>query len=764
MAASSQKVTAAKIAARLAMSYTLPDYAKLIDTMHLPIGCPAEYFDIFNEWISSDHFILDAMALLVDPSLDRLSIIITTQMSRLTGQLCQGDPALWHAALERLFHLAQTATDSGLVSVLRAYAVVCFPLGPAPLAAHLEILLRDIPTNTNGRSLRIFTEFVILFELFDETTQYSLYEALASAIRPHLLREVTDPAFVRVSIPILRILFDRFNVPAPPSEWFLLEALALLSRLTPAIPGSPELACAAVEFMRRHCHIALQECLLAAFETFKRFRRSEYVCESCVSFFGAESDAAIALFGANLTVWVRALASLARLTLDVRQLFGTDPVRFFSIAYGGDSPAIALLEGTASIFPGTSAALAARFLTTSPLPEHAVRCVAAVCRRSFDPALAESAIARIDSDILSRLAHVHLLSVITPHVPDSALAGVLDSALSLLSESSRCPNGVCVPRFSASCTALRALADRAIPPPADALSYISANASYCVSFDALALLDLFWDPSFATSVVAGALDELGGDPVGEGALQLLRIIDRHQTDIADVNAVAEALCKREFGDSADQYFAFLASVAPAAAEAAVDAWLRMDGPENYGLDIARVVTAAVARGADAQRRRSLAVKLLSARGPFEETVDLCAWATAIARLLQTLEPDPELGQAAQWIAAALAEARNPCAAALAIELRLSVIVAGWPIERDEFEDAVRSGGALRSNYHRKLLACALRAGVQRWPETAAALEALLETALKGADGNAECEVFDSLPAPLDTVELPGFVWSPIRED
>jgi hypothetical protein len=155
------------------------------------------------------------MTILVNPALDRHSIMIATKISRLTGQLFRGDPALWHASLDKLFQLARTVGDAFLSAVLRAYAVICAPFDPSVLASHLKILLPEVGVDFSGRALTIFTAFERLFDLFDSENCQSLYEILATKVAPHLQRDVHDKDFYNTSMHILTILFKNLRIKSP---------------------------------------------------------------------------------------------------------------------------------------------------------------------------------------------------------------------------------------------------------------------------------------------------------------------------------------------------------------------------------------------------------------------------------------------------------------------------------------------------------------------------------------------------------------------
>jgi hypothetical protein len=385
------------------------------------------------------------------------------------------------------------------------------------------------------------------------------------------------------------------------------------------------------------------------------------------------------------------------------------------------------------------------------------------------------AVSATGPDLFSRLACVHLLAVAIPHLPDEVLSDVFNCAIACLEESglTREEDAVSVPLFSIGCTALRALCERKFFPPQTALAFVATHCNLCVSFDAFALLHALWQPEFAQAIVTGTLYELQADTNRAQLNQLLLLIAQRLPDFADITEIATRLCALDFGDHAAAYFQLLKEIAPLAVEDAVRAWLRLDGLFLFGLDVAEVVMAAMDRGIAAGRRRCLVAALLEIQGQhnwFHDAVDVCAWATTIARLLQTIPGDSELQEGVRWMIEALARTEDlgGWPRLLALEIRLSTIMAGWLTTKVEFEALAGESVELNayvSNYHRRLFICAMREGCERWPEIGQMVGPVIEAMLVGVTANGEysqeekeCHArFDMWPYALDELEIPGFM-------
>jgi hypothetical protein len=110
--------------------------------------------------------------------------------------------------------------------------------------------------------------------------------------------------------------------------------------LNQSIPGAPQLSSAVIEFIQRNASVSLQECLLGAFETLRKFLEWPTVKRSVF---------AIPLFVSDMIVWTSMLHSLPELSDEVRSFFETDPANFYGLAYNLESDALRLFASTASL-------------------------------------------------------------------------------------------------------------------------------------------------------------------------------------------------------------------------------------------------------------------------------------------------------------------------------------------------------------------------------------------------------------------------------
>jgi hypothetical protein len=719
----------------------------LLDAMHPPAKSTAECFDAFNAWRKSDRFLSDAIVILADPDLERFSLTLASYLTRETEWAIDGDAEVCHAAFDRLFTLLHTAHISKLSPVIGAYLQMAGRIGLPHVAAHAAHLLGELRECANERLLTIFTEIHQLFNAFDGASRLSLFTALGDALLPQLSRDPAEPGYSGTTLPVLTVFLKKARFDPPPI--FVESALVLLTRLHPTIPASPRLAAACITFLRNAPAPVLDSCLAVVCDAVRRFEHFADVVDPGLAFCCQHACEAVSVFRADPARWAALLVNLAVLSADIADLFLTDPAAFHSLVYGRECPPLVLLEQTAVVAPEETLAAA---LASAPVGEHTLRCLAAIAPHAWDGA-ALAAIRAAPATTLSRLSGLFLLARAVPLLPCDALPGVLDEAAAVLAELP-----CAVPVVTLACGALRALADRGLPPPDAALEFIAEHSSECASDGAVALLDAFWRPAFAAPLAAAATAELSLDLEALDSAQLPLIVGvmrRRLPDFGDVSGFALALCTHKFECGAREYLGFMAAVAPLATDAALAAWRRMDDWFAFGAEAGAVALAAA--GACPEERRALLLALLAVRGAcgwFGEAESLCGFVTAAARLLQTLPPDAELAEAVLWLLQALAETDGlgEWPAALALEVRLSALAAGWGVERPAFEAVVRDAcetEAFRSGYHRNLLAWGLRAGARQFPDLAGEAEAAVERAL----ATRECPdgtqtLFDILPAPI----------------